>query len=188
LTGADTWSDLIASERLLIEPLLGSHAELLFEAMSEPRLYRWISALPPPSRELLQQRWAAAEGRAANAEGEVDLNWAVRRLSDGCYVGKLDAAVARNSVATNVGYILFFPFWNQGYATEAVRALAAHLERQGVVEQRALVTLGNDASARVLTKAGFVRTRVIPDNDTIRGEKYDDVEFVRRASWGRSGS
>jgi RimJ/RimL family protein N-acetyltransferase len=106
----------------------------------------------------------------------------VRRASDGCHIGKLDAEVARNDVATNVGYIVFLPFWNQGYATEAVRALAAHLERQGVVEQRALVTLGNDASARVLINSGFVRTRLIPDNDTIRGEKYDDVEYVRKVA------
>jgi RimJ/RimL family protein N-acetyltransferase len=180
VTGADTWNDLIASERLLIEPLLGSHADLLFEAMSEPRIYRWISALPPPTLEHLQRRWTAAESHGSNSEGEIDLNWAVRRSSDGRYIGKLDAAVAKNKVATNVGYIVFLPFWNQGYATEAVRALASYLERQGVVEQRALVTQGNDASARVLTKSGFVRTRVIPDNDTIRGEKYDDVEYVRK--------
>ena len=182
---AVTLNDLITSERLLIEPLLGSHAELLFEGMSEPRIYRWISALPPLSLELLQQRWSAAENRGANSEGEIDLNWAVRRSSDGCYIGLLDAEVARNNVATNVGYIVFLPFWNQGYATEALRAVASHLERQGVVEQRALVTLGNDASARVLTKAGFVRTRVIPDNDTIRGEKYDDVEYVRKVAAAR---
>ena len=177
---ADTWNDSIASERLLIEPLLGSHAELLFEAMSEPRLYRWISALPPPSLELLQRRWSAAERRGPNSEGQLDLNWAMRRSSDGCYIGKLDAEVVRNDVATNLGYIVFLPFWNQGYATEAVRALATHLERQGVVEQHALVTRGNDASARVLINSRFVKTRVIPDNDTIRGEKYDDVEYVRK--------
>jgi len=88
-----TLNDLITSERLLIEPLLGSHAELLFEGMSEPRIYRWISALPPRSLDLLQQRWSAAENRGANSEGEIDLNWAVRRSSDGCYIGKLDAEV-----------------------------------------------------------------------------------------------
>jgi RimJ/RimL family protein N-acetyltransferase len=46
------------------------------------------------------------------------------------------------------------------------------------------VTLGNDASCRVLEAVGFIRTRIIPENDTIRGVKHDDIEFVRE---GRRG-
>jgi hypothetical protein len=42
------------------------------------------------------------------------------------------------------------------------------------------VTLGNEASERVLSKSGFIRGRVIVDNDTIRGQKHDDVEYVRK--------
>ena len=175
-----TWAGSIQSERLLIEPLRSSHAQRLLDGMSDPLIYRWISALPPQNLQALQQRWAAAEDRGPNARGELNLNWAVRRASDASYIGKLDAELANERVATNVGYIIFSAFWNQGYATEAVRALACHLERLGIVEQRALVTLGNGASERVLTKAGFIRTRVIPLNDTIRGEQYYDVEFVRR--------
>lgn len=169
----------IASPRLVLEPLLGSHGPKLFEAMLEPRLYRWVSALPPTSAEALRQRWDAFAARPFTPTGRL-LVWAARRTSDGSYVGKVDVVV-ENNVATNVGYMFFLPFWNQGYATEGVQAVAAHLEQCGIVEQRALVTVGNDASARVLVKAGFVRTRVIPENDVIRGEKYDDVEYVRRA-------
>ena len=179
LASAAALNDLIRSERLVLEPLCASHAACLFELLLEPRLYRWISALPPASLEGLQQRWAASESRGPNAAGQFDLNWAVRRSSDGRYIGKFDAEVS-NQIATNVGYIVGLPFWGQGYATEAVQAVAAHLEQQGVIEQRAFVTLGNTASERVLTKAGFVRTRVIPDNDTIRGEKHADVELVRK--------
>ncbi len=181
MTRAGRFNAWIATERLVIEPLLGAHAGPLFEAMRDPRLYRWISALPPPSRELLEQRWDAAARHVSTPDGAMSLNWAVRRVSDGLYVGKLDAEINRDNVATNIGYLLLVPFWNQGYATETVRGVASHLELLGVVEQRALVTLGNDASARVLVKAGFTRGRVIPDNDTIRGEKYDDVEYVRKA-------
>jgi hypothetical protein len=52
--------------------------------------------------------------------------------------------------------------------------------KHGIIEQRALVTLGNEASARVLSKAGFIRSRVIADNDMIRGVKHDEVEYVRK--------
>ena len=46
----------------------------------------------------------------------------------------------------------------------------------------ATVTLGNEASYRVLEKSGFIRTRIIPENDTIRGVKHDEVEYLWQAS------
>jgi RimJ/RimL family protein N-acetyltransferase len=171
---------MIQSERLLLEPLQGSHAPALFVLLQEPRLYQWISLLPPRSCETLRQRWEEL-GNHSMSLGELSLGWAVRRASDGRYVGKCDAEVGADNVASNIGYILGLPFWGQGYATELVRALASHLEQHGIIEQRALVTLGNSASERVLSKAGFIRGRVIVDNDTIRGQKHDDVQYVRKA-------
>jgi RimJ/RimL family protein N-acetyltransferase len=170
----------IESERLALEPLRGSHARQLFEALSEPLLYQWNSGRPPQSVEALEERWDRFAAAPFAPVGRL-LNWAARRVSDGSYVGKLDVVIGEENVATNVGYLFFVPFWKQGYATEAVLAVALHLERCGIVEQRALVTVGNDASARVLVKAGFARTRIIPENDTIRGQKHDDIEYLRRA-------
>jgi RimJ/RimL family protein N-acetyltransferase len=170
---------MIQSERLVLEPLQGSHAPALFVLLQEPRLYQWIPVLPPRSCDALRQRWEALSARSMSSE-ELSLGWAVRRVSDGRYLGKCDAEVGADSVASNVGYILGLPFWGQGYATELVRALASHLEQHGIIEQRALVTLGNEASERVLSKAGFIRGRVMVDNDTIRGERCDDVEYVRK--------
>ncbi|HWA75298.1 MAG TPA: GNAT family N-acetyltransferase [Polyangiaceae bacterium] len=169
----------IVTARLSLEPLRGWHGAQLFEGLSEPRLYRWNSGQPPESVEALQQRWERFAAHPFVSVGRL-LTWAARRTSDGSYIGKLDVVIGEHNVATNVGYLFFLPFWNQGYATEAVLALAVHLEHCGIVEQRALVTVGNDASARVLQKARFEKTRVLPENETIRGKRYDEVEYVRR--------
>jgi RimJ/RimL family protein N-acetyltransferase len=48
----------------------------------------------------------------------------------------------------------------------------------GVGEIRASVTAGNDASCRVLEKCGFRRLGVVAGAIAIRGERYDDVQFV----------
>lgn len=169
----------LASERLVLEPMRGFHAPLLFTGLSEPRLYHWVSSLPPPSVQHLQRRWDSAPNGVPTQRGETLLNWAVRRLEDKAYVGKCDAVVDASNIASNVGYLIFLPFWQQGYATEVVRVMVAHLEQHDVVEQHAFVTVGNVASERVLLKSGFSRTRILPENDTIRGEKHDDVEYVR---------
>jgi RimJ/RimL family protein N-acetyltransferase len=171
---------VIETARLRIEPLAARHAAPMFEGTRHPAIYEWISLAPSTSVEHLEQRWARVAARALVAQDVFDLGWAVQRVDDGAWIGKLDAEVQAHGVATNVGYFFFPPFWGRGYATEAVTALSQHLARHGVVEQRATVTLGNDASGRVLERAGFVRERLLPGNDTIRGVLFDDIEYVRR--------
>lgn len=167
----------VTTRRLRIEPLTPAHAEELFHALQDPRIYEWISNQPPASLVQLQNRWA--EINRPHTGGTASLGWAIRRSEDSVYVGKCDAEIAANGVATNVGYLVFPRFWNQGYATEALRGMVAILARHAIVELHAFVTLGNLASERVLSHAGFVRRRIVPNNDVIRGKACDDVEYAR---------
>ena len=168
----------LTTSRLVLEPITARHAPVLFDLMQDPAIYEWISGKPPESLELLTAKWTERESRLG-PNGEAWLNWAARRISDGAYVGKLDAVVNSENVATNVGYLFFPKYWGQGYASEAVSAVTDHFAANGVSKMRATVTLGNVASYRVVEKAGFFKNRVIPENDTIRGVKYDDVEYIR---------
>jgi ribosomal-protein-alanine N-acetyltransferase len=173
---------LVALEtpNLRIEPLEARHAPLLFDGMCEPAVYEWISMERPASVEALAERWARNLPRLREAPECFWPAWAVQRKSDGAWIGELDAEVTLEGVATNVGYFFVPASWGRGHASEAVGALCDHLAQHGIVEQRATVTQGNRASERVLERAGFVRTRIIPANDIIRGVAYDDVEFIRR--------
>jgi [ribosomal protein S5]-alanine N-acetyltransferase len=170
----------ITTPRLRLEPLGERHAEPLFEGMSDPAIYEWISLARSPDLAHLRARWARVAQSPLTGVDVLDFGWAVQRVADGAWIGKMDAEVTTAGVATNVGYAFVPAFWGQGYATEAVTALSEHLRRQGAVVQHATVTLGNEASCRVLERAGFVRERVIPGNDRLRGVLVDDVEYVRR--------
>ena len=171
----------LATPRLRLEPLTAAHADAMFVSLQDDAIYRWISTTAPTSLQALRERWARHESRVSPDGREAWLNWAVRRTSDGVYIGKIDVAVDEAGTATNVGYIFFPAFRGQGFATEAVSAVVDHLIGAGVTRLVATVTVGNVASARVLTKAGFVLTRVLPENDTIRGVLHDDEEYIRIA-------
>ena len=169
----------LTTARLRIEPLAAAHAAAMFEPMRDPAVYQWISLEPSPDLAHLARRWAWVAARPLVDVEVLDLGWAVRRRADGACIGKMDAEVTAAGVATNVGYMFWAAYWGQGYATEAVTALSDHLQRHGVTRQHAAVTLGNEASCRVLEHAGFVRERILAANDTLRGMPVDDVEYVR---------
>ncbi len=170
----------IATARLRLEPLAERHAAPLFDGLRDPAIYEWISLQPSPDLAHLQAHCARVSRFPLVGVDVLDFGWAVQRVADGAWIGKMDAEVTALGVATNVGYLFAPAYWGQGYASEAVAALGEHLRRHGVVEQHATVTVGNEASCRVLERAEFVRERVIAGNDTLRGVLVDDIEYVRR--------
>ncbi len=168
----------VTTSRLVLEPCTSAHAALMFGAMQDPEIYRWISMVPPTSPDALADAWARAESRRSPAGDRAWLSWIVRSAGDGTCLGWVDSEVG-GCVALNLGYVIYPSHWGRGIATEAVGAVVGHLEAHGIERHVALVTVGNTASMRVLDKLGFERTRVLVANDTIRGELHDEIEFVR---------
>jgi ribosomal-protein-alanine N-acetyltransferase len=168
----------IRTARMLLVPLTGEHAGPMFDALQEPAIYEWISLSPPRTLAELEENWRGSKAKLLQEREVPYFNWAVRRVADGQWLGTMDAEITSSLVATNVGYVFFPKFWNSGYATEALAALSNHLASCGVLEQTAVVTQGNTASMVVLERAGFVRSRILPGNDVIRGKAVDDVEYV----------
>ena len=161
----------ITTDRLVLEPLLASHAEFLFPILHDPRTQGWIPAPKAATVADLRDRWKAGETRC-EAEGlEARLAWAIRLKQDGAYVGKVDANVSDIKWATNVGYILTPEHWSNGYATEALTAVVEHLFGLGIRGAHAYVMPGNTASVRVLERAGFEAA----------GMLLDDLKFTRKA-------
>jgi len=170
----------IDAPRFVLEPLGGGHAQAFFGPMQDERLYQWISLERPASVEALRQQWQRIENRLSPDGRFAWPTWAVRRRADGEYLGRVDAEVSPQGEAT-FGYYIFAAHWGQGIASEAVRASSDALIARGVHRLVATVTAGHIASVRVLLKAGFERSRLLPRNELIHGEWVDDEEYVRCA-------
>ncbi len=166
------------TDRLVLEPMGERHAEAFFEPLHDDAIYQWISMDKPISLEKLRGQLGRSEARVAPDGQTAWPTWALRRKSDGVYIGRVDAEITLAFEASNVGYFLFPPHWGQGYATEAVQAATQHLIGQGVHRLVATVTAGNAASERVLQKAGYGFIQVLVGNDIIRGIPMDDREYV----------
>jgi RimJ/RimL family protein N-acetyltransferase len=87
-----------------------------------------------------------------------DTNFLITR--DGEVLGGVGIDLCK-STAPEIGYWLGVPFWGQGYATEAARAVIDYaFEEFGATELRAGARVVNSASRRVLEKCGFQWTSV----------------------------
>ena len=80
---------------------------------------------------------------------------------DGRIVGASGIATLRAD-GPEIGYWIGVPYWGNGYATEAARALVDHAFGElGYEELRAGARVTNPASRRVLEKCGFQWTHVV---------------------------
>jgi RimJ/RimL family protein N-acetyltransferase len=84
--------------------------------------------------------------------------------------------------AVEVGYWLFVEARGRGVATRSVQGLSRHAFAKGIYRVEAHVRVGNDASERVLERAGFaregVKRRYLRRQD---GTRHDATLFARLA-------
>jgi RimJ/RimL family protein N-acetyltransferase len=128
-------------------------AQALFAVLNDLALYRFMAGAPPSTVAELAKTIARREAHNATPEVEPCLNWALW-LPSGLPLGHLQATVAAGEAW--LGYALASSHWGQGYATEAVRGLVAHLQAVwGLARCLGVAEAENAASIRVLHKLGF---------------------------------
>jgi ribosomal-protein-alanine N-acetyltransferase len=71
-------NNLIETQRLLLEPLVAAHADILFNSLCDERIYRWIESGGPKDLSELRSKWQRNEARLSPDGNEAWLNWAIR--------------------------------------------------------------------------------------------------------------
>ena len=158
---------LLSTARLSLRPPHAADAPALARLVDDIDIARMTTAIPHPYPH------DAAEGfidRMARADPGRERLFAVEAAGEG-FVGLLGFHPNEQG-APELGYWLGRPFWGRGYMTEAVRAALAWA---GGDWGKRFVMAGhfadNDASGRVLIKAGFLYTGdVVPRFSLGRGD------------------
>jgi RimJ/RimL family protein N-acetyltransferase len=149
---------VLSTARLTLEPLAPGHAAPMFAGFADPALYAWLDVAPPPDADDLRQRFTRI-ARPYAPNGELWLNWAVRRTEDARYVGLVEATLRPDRVGY-LAYFVFVPFARQGIGREACAAVIEHLWRAyDAVELRADMDFRNVPSRLLVESLGFMRRK-----------------------------
>lgn len=159
-----------------------NHADRIHALVSHPEILA-ATKLPDPYPEDGVVKWIQGLGKQVG--GATEHGFAIvdgaREIVGTCGfmypAGEMDVA--------EIGYWIGRPYWNHGYATEALRLLLELVckdDRISIVRARTLRS--NRASCRVLDKLGFVMRREVP-NEYPKWSRQEVIRQyeVRREDW-----
>jgi len=130
----------LKTTRLLLRP---------FQLSDAPAVQRLAGAkevaagtfLPHPYQNGMAEQWIADQTRAH--EGGTAVSFAITLAGDATFIGSISLDIVQTHRHARLGYWLGFPYWNQGYGTEAVRAVLHYgfMQREHYVRFDRLVDL-----------------------------------------------
>jgi RimJ/RimL family protein N-acetyltransferase len=157
--------EVIAAERLSLEPLRVEDAETMAELLDDPRLHEFTGGQPLGPSELRARFEALVVG--STETNVVWLNWVV--CLEGKPIGTVQATVVNGSggPTAHVAWVIGLAWQGQGFASEAARALVAWLHAHEVRTILAHIHPEHEASAGVAARAGLSATRERADGEQV---------------------
>nr|WP_037503170.1 GNAT family N-acetyltransferase [Sphingomonas jaspsi] len=155
------------TERLLLRPGWGEDAHQLARAIADEQIVRNLATAPwPYALQDAEAFLATPRDPAMPSFLITERTDAAPRLIGACGLSR------RPSGAVELGYWIARPFWNQGFATEAGRALVEIACTLKLPRLEASHFVDNPASGRVLEKLGFIATGMMaPRRSCARAEE-----------------
>ena len=136
--------------RLILRPLTADDADAVFAWTSDPNVNRYMSYPLHTDMEMTRQWLRSVEQKP---EGQYEFGFV--RKSDGLLIGT-GGVYDNGDGSWEIGYNLRHDCWNQGYATEAAKAMIDFVHTQrGAKTFVAGHAVDNPASGRVMEKCGL---------------------------------
>lgn len=138
-------------------------------ACRDPEIVRWTTEIPEGYTEEHARSWIAST-REGWKKGTAEL--AIAERSTDVLAGAI-GLVARQDWIAEIGYWIAPPFRNRGFATRALELISAWAEGLGFARLQLTILPGNEASALVAAKAGYVEEGTLRAYVNQRGEIKD---------------
>jgi len=165
----------IQTARLLLRPLKLSDAPDIQLLAGDRDVASTTRNIEHPYENGMAEKWIKSCQEKSDA-GEL-INFAITLHSGGSFLGAIELHPDKGARDAELGYWVGKPYWNQGYATEAVEAVIRH----GLVELKldrvyAAHFTRNPASGRVMQKAGMLHEGFLKGH-TEKWGQLEDLEL-----------
>jgi RimJ/RimL family protein N-acetyltransferase len=162
---------ILNTPRLILRELTLADAPAVHRLAGEREVAATTRLIPHPYPEGLAEVWIS--GLADRyAKGE-NASFAIT-LKDGPLIGAIGLLINLGDNHAELGYWIGKPFWNQGYCTEAARAVVAYgFESVNLQRVFANYFAINPASGRVMAKLGMQPEGVLRKHRFKWGEYVD---------------
>ena len=162
------------SERLLLRPPFAEDWQAVLGGIADEGVVRNLARAPWPYAEEDARRFLSLDIAPRFPR------FLITRARDAALIGCIGIdPIGRSEEATEIGYWIARPFWGQGYATEAGRAVVELARMIGHRKLRACHFVDNPASGRVLRKIGFAPTGTTSMRSSVaRGEEVQAIDYA----------
>ncbi|MAU12255.1 MAG: GNAT family N-acetyltransferase [Anaerolineaceae bacterium] len=166
----------LETDRLKLRDMLPSDVTALLRHFGNPEVVRFIDMQPIKTIDQANEwlRWMG--GFFAARDG---LRWGIILKGDDCFIGS--AGLHNWNQEANyakIGVDIAPPYWNKGYATEALSAVVQFgWDKMNLNRIEADIVKGNRASMRVLEKVGFKQEGILRQRLRKGGKYYDVYKF-----------
>lgn len=173
----------LETARLWLRPFTLDDAPAVERFVSDYEVARNTLRIPHPYPPGGAETWIRSH--LANEGSGMEFAFAIVRKETNELIGSVGLSIVRAHARGEVGYWIGRPYWGQGYATEAVRAvLRFGFEQEGLERIFGEHFARNPASGRVLEKAGLRREGYFPRH-LLKWDEFQDVVVygVVRSDW-----
>jgi ribosomal-protein-alanine N-acetyltransferase len=171
---------MLATERLVLRPFTLADAPAVQQLAGARAVALNTLLIPHPYPDGAAEEWISKHGERPD-----DVNFAITLRESDDLIGAIGLIVAREHDRAEIGYWIGVPYWNNGYATEAARAVIDYgFARLGLRRIFALYFTRNPASGRVMRKLGMQREGMLRQHVLKWGERIDvEIYGVVREEW-----
>ncbi len=164
---------IIKTNRLILRPLTDSDAAEMFNNWTwDERVAKYCRWHPHKSIEETKQLLKMYK---TQAESGFNYRWGITLNNN--LIGVIDVIdLSEDKKTAEVGYVLAFDYWNNGYLTEALKVVIDYLFKNGVEKVIADHHIDNIASGRVMEKCGMKFTHFSKAKAKLGSDELCDVK------------